>query len=191
MNACTRGRSAACTSWARTPRCRPTSSTRARRCPSSRCSCRHLLTETGGRDVITGIGGSGEDRHVHQYRSWPAQLAARRWRCRCARRDLDIIIARRASWGSTGITRTHATCSRCAYDASTAGITGRLERESAVTYPCEKGRRSPARRFIDDFPTRGRAKLVAAQIIPAAETPDNGIRTSSSRRQLEHGTPAA
>jgi formate dehydrogenase major subunit len=58
---------------------------------------------------------------------------------------------------------------------SIAGITWeRLERDSAVTYPCEKeGDPGSPVVFIERFPTAtGRAKLVPADIIPAAERPD-------------------
>jgi formate dehydrogenase major subunit len=73
---------------------------------------------------------------------------------------------------------------------SIAGITWeRLERESAVTYPCEQVG-DPGQRvvFIEDFPTQsGRAKLVAAQIIPAAEKPDSEYPfVLITGRQLEH-----
>jgi formate dehydrogenase major subunit len=73
---------------------------------------------------------------------------------------------------------------------SIAGITwDRLERESAVTYPCEK-EGDPGERvvFVDDFPTQsGKAKLVPAQIIPAAERPDTAYPfVLITGRQLEH-----
>src|SRR5262245_45629447 len=58
---------------------------------------------------------------------------------------------------------------------SIAGITWeRLERESCVTYPCEKeGDPGEPVVFVDSFPTpTGRAKLVPADIIPADEKPD-------------------
>jgi formate dehydrogenase major subunit len=73
---------------------------------------------------------------------------------------------------------------------SIAGITWeRLERESAVTYPCEH-EGDPGERvvFIDDFPTAsGKAKLVPAKIIPAAEQPDKEYPfVLITGRQLEH-----
>jgi formate dehydrogenase major subunit len=73
---------------------------------------------------------------------------------------------------------------------SIAGITWeRLERESAVTYPCEQ-EGDPGTRvvFTEDFPTpSGRAKLVPAQIIPAAEQPDARYPyVLITGRQLEH-----
>ena len=55
---------------------------------------------------------------------------------------------------------------------SIAGITWeRLERESAVTYPCEH-EGDPGERvvFTERFPTpTGVARLVPAQLVPAAE----------------------
>jgi formate dehydrogenase major subunit len=74
--------------------------------------------------------------------------------------------------------------------ASIAGITwDRLEREHAVTYPCER-EGDPGERvvFIDDFPTAtGRARLVPAAIIPAAERPDVQYPfVLITGRQLEH-----
>jgi formate dehydrogenase major subunit len=109
-----------------------------------------------------------------------------------ARQDLSIIIdmARRLGldW-----TYTHP---REVFDemrrgmTSIAGITWeRLERESAVTYPCEQ-EGDPGERvvFVDRFPTAsGRAKLVPADIIPAAERPDTEFPfVLITGRQLEH-----
>jgi formate dehydrogenase major subunit len=73
---------------------------------------------------------------------------------------------------------------------SIAGMTWeRLERESAVTYPCEK-EGDPGERvvFTEDFPTpSGKAKLVSAKIIPAAEQPDASYPfVLITGRQLEH-----
>jgi formate dehydrogenase major subunit len=73
---------------------------------------------------------------------------------------------------------------------SIAGITWeRLERESAVTYPCER-EGDPGQRvvFTEDFPTpSGKAKFVAAKIIPAAEQPDAEFPfVLITGRQLEH-----
>jgi formate dehydrogenase major subunit len=73
---------------------------------------------------------------------------------------------------------------------SIAGITWeRLEREGCVTYPCEKeGDPGQPVVFVDSFPTpTGRAKLVPADIIPAAEQPDPEFPfVLITGRQLEH-----
>ena len=73
---------------------------------------------------------------------------------------------------------------------SIAGITWeRLEAESCVTYPCEnEGDPGQPVVFIDKFPTpTGRAKLVPADIIPAAEQPDRDFPfVLITGRQLEH-----
>jgi formate dehydrogenase major subunit len=73
---------------------------------------------------------------------------------------------------------------------SIAGITWeRLENESCVTYPCEKeGDPGEPVVFVDKFPTAtGRAKLVPADIIPAAEQPDREFPfVLITGRQLEH-----
>jgi len=73
---------------------------------------------------------------------------------------------------------------------SIAGITWeRLERDSAVTYPCEhEGDPGEPVVFTEDFPTpSGRAKLVPARIIPAAEQPDEQYPfVLITGRQLEH-----
>ena len=73
---------------------------------------------------------------------------------------------------------------------SIAGITWeRLEAESCVTYPCEKeGDPGQPVVFVDKFPTpTGRAKLVPADIIPAAEQPDREFPyVLITGRQLEH-----
>ena len=73
---------------------------------------------------------------------------------------------------------------------SIAGITwDRLERESSVTYPCEKeGDPGEPMVFIDNFPTpTGRAKFVPADLIFAAERPDADYpMVLITGRQLEH-----
>jgi formate dehydrogenase major subunit len=73
---------------------------------------------------------------------------------------------------------------------SIAGITwDRLERESCVTYPCEKeGDPGQPIVFIDKFPTpTGRAKFVPADIVPANERPDKEFPfVLITGRQLEH-----
>ena len=73
---------------------------------------------------------------------------------------------------------------------SIAGITwDRLEREHAVTYPCET-EGDPGQRvvFTEDFPTAdGRGRFVPAAIIPAAERPDRDYPfVLITGRQLEH-----
>ena len=74
---------------------------------------------------------------------------------------------------------------------SIAGITWeRLERESAVTYPCEReGDPGQPVVFTRTFPTAsGRARIVpAADLIPAAEQPDRAYpMVLITGRQLEH-----
>ena len=109
-----------------------------------------------------------------------------------ARLDFDIIVAMARELGLDW-KYTHP---REVFDEmrkampSIAGITwDRLERESAVTYPCENVG-DPGERvvFTEDFPTKsGRAKLVPAQIIPAAEQPDTEYPfVLITGRQLEH-----
>src|SRR6202030_1526467 len=73
---------------------------------------------------------------------------------------------------------------------SIAGITwDRLEREHAVTYPCEH-EGDPGQRvvFTEDFPTAtGTGRFVPAQIILAAERPDTQYPfVLITGRQLEH-----
>ena len=73
---------------------------------------------------------------------------------------------------------------------SIAGITWeRLERESAVTYPCER-EGDPGTRvvFTSEFPTSsGKGKFVPAKVIPAAERPDTEYPfVLITGRQLEH-----
>ncbi len=73
---------------------------------------------------------------------------------------------------------------------SIAGITWeRLEQQSSVTYPCVKeGDPGDPVVFIDTFPTpSGKAKLVPADLISAAEQPDETYPTVLiTGRQLEH-----
>jgi formate dehydrogenase major subunit len=109
-----------------------------------------------------------------------------------ARKDLDIIVAIAREIGLDW----RYTQPREVFDEmrkampSIAGITWeRLERESGVTYPCEhEGDPGEPVVFIDSFPTpSGRAKLVPAQIVPAAEKPDREYPfVLITGRQLEH-----
>jgi formate dehydrogenase major subunit len=73
---------------------------------------------------------------------------------------------------------------------SIAGITWeRLERESCVTYPCEKeGDPGEPVVFTERFPTpTGRGRFVPADVIPAAERPDREYPlVLITGRQLEH-----
>jgi formate dehydrogenase major subunit len=73
---------------------------------------------------------------------------------------------------------------------SIAGITWeRLERESSVTYPCEKeGDPGQPVVFVTQFPTTtGRGKFVPADLISAAERPDDQYpMVLITGRQLEH-----
>jgi formate dehydrogenase major subunit len=73
---------------------------------------------------------------------------------------------------------------------SIAGITWeRLERDSSVTYPCEKeGDPGEPVVFVTHFPTAtGRGKFVPADLIPAAERPDADYpMVLITGRQLEH-----
>jgi formate dehydrogenase major subunit len=73
---------------------------------------------------------------------------------------------------------------------SIAGITWeRLERDYAVTYPCEnEGDPGQPIVFVHNFPTAtGRAKLVPADLIPAAERPDTDYpMVLITGRMLEH-----
>jgi formate dehydrogenase major subunit len=73
---------------------------------------------------------------------------------------------------------------------SIAGISWeRLERDSAVTYPCT-GEDDPGQRvvFTEQFPTAsGKGRFVPARIIPAAERPDTEYPfVLITGRQLEH-----
>lgn len=73
---------------------------------------------------------------------------------------------------------------------SIAGISWqRLENEGAVTYPClHEGDQGQAVVFTEQFPTSdGKAKFVAADLIPAAEKPDAEFpMVLITGRQLEH-----
>jgi len=65
----------------------------------------------------------------------------------------------------------------------------RVERESAVTYPCDDpGQPGNEIVFGDGFPTEtGNAKMVAASIVPPDELPDDDYpMVLTTGRQLEH-----
>jgi formate dehydrogenase major subunit len=109
-----------------------------------------------------------------------------------ARKDLDIIIdlGKRLGLAWTYTHPRDVFAEMRLAMPSIAGITWeRLERESAVTYPCEnEGDPGEPVVFTQDFPTpSGRAKLVPASLIPAAEQPDSQYPfVLITGRQLEH-----
>jgi formate dehydrogenase major subunit len=109
-----------------------------------------------------------------------------------ARKDLDIIIdlGRRLGLDWTYTHPRDVFAEMRLAMPSIAGITWeRLEGESAVTYPCEnEGDPGDPVVFTESFPTpTGRAKLVPASLIPAAEQPDNEYPfVLITGRQLEH-----
>ena len=109
-----------------------------------------------------------------------------------ARQDLLIIVemARRLGldWTYTDPREVFAEMRQAM--PSIAGVTWeRLERDSAVTYPCEQ-EGDPGQRvvFTETFPTAsGRGRFVPAAIIPAAEQPDAAYPfVLITGRQLEH-----
>jgi formate dehydrogenase major subunit len=109
-----------------------------------------------------------------------------------ARQDLAIIVAMARAlgldWTYTHPREVFAEMRKAM--PSIAGITWeRLERESAVTYPCEQ-EGDPGTRvvFTEDFPTaNGRGRFVPAALIPAAERPDKDYPfVLITGRQLEH-----
>ena len=109
-----------------------------------------------------------------------------------ARQDLWIIIemAKRLGlgWKYTGPSEVFDEMRKAM--PSIAGITWeRLEREHAVTYPCEKeGDPGELVVFTEQFPTAtGRGRFVPATVIPAAERPDDAYPfVLITGRQLEH-----
>jgi len=109
-----------------------------------------------------------------------------------ARQDLWIIqeIARRlgCDWHYNGPADVWAEIRQAA--PSLAGITWeRLERESAVTYPCEReGDPGQEVLFADRFPTpSGRGKIVPVDYTPCAEPPDDDYPlVFITGRLLEH-----
>jgi formate dehydrogenase major subunit len=109
-----------------------------------------------------------------------------------ARKDLDIIVdmGRRLGLPWTYAHPRDVFAEMRLAMPSIAGITwDRLEEESAVTYPCEKeGDPGDPVVFTDSFPTpTGRARLVPASLIPAAEQPDADYPfVLITGRQLEH-----
>jgi hypothetical protein len=109
-----------------------------------------------------------------------------------ARQDLWIIIemAKRLGldWRYTHVSEVFDEMRKAM--PSIAGITwDRLEREHAVTYPCEH-EGDPGERvvFTSNFPTTtGRGRFVPAKVIPAAERPDAEYPfVLITGRQLEH-----
>jgi formate dehydrogenase major subunit len=109
-----------------------------------------------------------------------------------ARPDLDLIqeIARRIGldWNYAGPKDVWNEMRDCMN--SIHGITWeRLERDSSVTYPCEnEGDPGQPVVFVTHFPTAtGRAKFVPADLISAAERPDDDYpMVLITGRQLEH-----
>ena len=154
-----------------------------------------FLTETGvprrrraGRDRV-----AREGRHRDQHRS---HGAARPQGDRAARRRERQISGSSTSWRRGIGLDWYYSHPREVFNEmrqcmdSIAGITwDRLERESSVTYPCEKeGDPGEPVVFIDNFPTaNGRGKFVPADLISAAERPDAEYpMVLITGRQLEH-----
>ena len=182
----TAGRSRGCTSWARTPRC-PTPTSQHAREALRQARAPGRAGDLPDRDGLfrrrdpAGDGLPREDRDVHEHRppraARPPGARSRRARPgptgRSSRRS-------RGGWGSTGTTHTRATSSpRCARRCRRCnGITwDRLEREGAVTYPCD-AEDQPGHEVIfgDGFPTpTGRGKLVPADVLPPDEMPDDDL----------------
>ena len=109
-----------------------------------------------------------------------------------ARQDLAIIVdmARRLGLDWTYAHPREVFAEMRSAMPSIAGITWeRLEREHAVTYPCER-EGDPGTRvvFTEKFPTAtGRGRFVPAKVIPAAERPDAAYPfVLITGRQLEH-----
>jgi len=109
-----------------------------------------------------------------------------------ARQDLWIIveIAKRLGLEWTYAHPREVFAEMCQAMPSIAGISWeRLERDSAVTYPCG-GDDDPGQRvvFTEQFPTAsGKGRFVPASIIPAAERPDAAYPfVLITGRQLEH-----
>jgi formate dehydrogenase major subunit len=109
-----------------------------------------------------------------------------------ARQDLSIIVAMAKrlglDWSYADPSEVFAEMRKAM--PSIAGVTWeRLEREHAVTYPCEK-EGDPGTRvvFTENFPTAtGKGKFVPAKVIPAAEQPDSAYPfVLITGRQLEH-----
>ena len=109
-----------------------------------------------------------------------------------ARKDLDILIdmGRRLGLDWTYTHPRDVFAEMRLAMPSIAGITwDRLERDSAVTYPCEnEGDPGEPVVFKESFPTEsGRARMVPASLIPAAEQPDAEFPfVLITGRQLEH-----
>ncbi len=109
-----------------------------------------------------------------------------------AREDLQLIqeIARRIGldWNYAGPKDVWNEMRQCMH--SIQGISWeRLERDSSVTYPCEnEGDPGQPVVFVTHFPTAtGRGKLVPADLIRAAERPDDDYpMVLITGRQLEH-----
>ena len=193
--------SAACTSWARTRRCRTPTPHHAR---EALAALEHLvvqdifLTETAYlADVVLPASAlAREDRHAS-----PTPTA---W-CSSAARRSTRRATRARTCGSSSRSRTASACdwdygaerrrrgvrrdapARCR--ASPASPGSGCEREHAVTYPCanEDDPGQPVV-FTDDFPTAGgRRAFVPADIIPADERPDAEYPfVLITGRQLEH-----
>ena len=185
---------AACTSWARTRRCRTPTSQHARealadaRLPGRAGHLPHRDRVPRRRDPA-GHGVPGEDRHVHQHRPPGAARApgARRRRARRGQ-DLWIIqeIARRMGldWNYAG-PRDVFEEMRLAMP-SIAGITWeRLERESRGHLSVrERGRPRRAGRVHRQLPDRHRARAHSCRptSFPAAEQPDARIPDGADHR---------
>ena len=190
-------RSRACTSWAKTRRCRtPIVHARARGAGPSRASRRAGHLPDRDREIrrrrAAGLGLAGEGRHRHEHQ--PAGADGPHGAAAAGRRaaGLWIIqeIARRIGldWRYTGPGDVFAEMKLAM--PSLDNITWeRLQREDSVTYPCD-AEDQPGHDIVfgDGFPTKStRGRFVPAAIIPPAEEPDADYPlVLTTGRQLEH-----
>ena len=198
MHADRAARSAACTCRAKTRRCRTrTPTTRESLAALEHASSGHLPhrdRRARGRDPA----GERVPREDRQFTNTDRTLQIGAMRSPRRRRAAGPVDHRRQNRQSAWLQlelRARRRCStRCAHHAEHRRITWeRLEREGAVTYPCEhEGDAGQPVVFVDRFPPRAAARFVPADIVPAAERPDadypmvliTGANSST-------GTPAA
>ena len=194
------GRSRACTSWARTPRCPiPTRTTRAKAWLHSTCWWSRTSSSPRPRTWPTWCcphrPGPRRPARSPTPTAWCSSAGARSNAGRGAPGPLDHPAARESPGLRLEVRRTGERRGEV-YDEmrlamnSIAGITWeRLEAQSSVTYPCrtEDDPGQPVV-FTENFPTKdGRGKFVPADLIPANERPDAEYPfILITGRQLEH-----
>ena len=190
-----RARSAACTSWARTRRC-PIPTCNHARAGARRARDARRAGHLPHRDRVSrrrdpaGLGVPGEDRHVHQHRPHGAARPRRRSSRRATRARTSTIIVDMGAAPRPRLElrasarRVRRRCARrCRRSRASPGSASKREQRGHLSV--RAGRRPGRAASCSPRASRrasGRAQLVPAALIPAAEQPDARLSVRADHR---------